>query len=76
MKRLLLIAVVAASIVTGVDAQTPPLLAQHDWVHVLADYGTTVELFEDGGSRGTIAASNLPGGDGVALGVRLPLAWK
>jgi K+-sensing histidine kinase KdpD len=25
---------------------------------------------------GTIAASNLPGGDGVALGVRLPLAWK
>jgi hypothetical protein len=21
----------------------PPLLAQHDWVHVLADYGTTVE---------------------------------
>jgi dedicated sortase system histidine kinase len=25
---------------------------------------------------GTIAASNLPSGDGVALGVRLPLAWK
>jgi two-component system, OmpR family, sensor histidine kinase ChvG len=25
---------------------------------------------------GTIAASNLAGGDGVALGVRLPLAWK
>jgi two-component system, OmpR family, sensor histidine kinase ChvG len=25
---------------------------------------------------GTIAASNLPGGDGVALGVRIPLAWK
>jgi two-component system, OmpR family, sensor histidine kinase ChvG len=25
---------------------------------------------------GTIAASNLPGGDGVALGVRFPLAWK
>jgi hypothetical protein len=25
---------------------------------------------------GTIAASNLPAGDGVALGVRLPLAWK
>jgi len=21
----------------------PPLLAQHDWVHILADYGTTVE---------------------------------
>jgi two-component system, OmpR family, sensor histidine kinase ChvG len=25
---------------------------------------------------GTIAASNLIGGDGVALGVRIPLAWK
>ena len=25
---------------------------------------------------GTIAAANLPGGDGVALGVRMPLAWK
>ena len=25
---------------------------------------------------GTIAASNLAGGEGVALGVRLPLAWK
>jgi two-component system, OmpR family, sensor histidine kinase ChvG len=25
---------------------------------------------------GTIAASNLPGGDGVALGVRFPLAWE
>jgi two-component system sensor histidine kinase ChvG len=25
---------------------------------------------------GAIAASNLPGGDGVALGVRFPLAWK
>jgi len=25
---------------------------------------------------GTIAASNLAGGDGVALGVRIPLAWK
>jgi two-component system sensor histidine kinase ChvG len=25
---------------------------------------------------GTIAASNLPSGDGVTLGVRLPLAWK
>jgi two-component system, OmpR family, sensor histidine kinase ChvG len=25
---------------------------------------------------GTIAASNLPAGDGVALGVRIPLAWK
>jgi len=25
---------------------------------------------------GTIAASNLPSGDGVALGVRFPLAWK
>ena len=25
---------------------------------------------------GTIGASNLPSGDGVALGVRIPLAWK
>jgi two-component system sensor histidine kinase ChvG len=25
---------------------------------------------------GSIAASNLPGGDGVAVGVRIPLAWK
>ncbi len=25
---------------------------------------------------GSIAASNLPAGDGVALGVRIPLAWK
>jgi two-component system sensor histidine kinase ChvG len=25
---------------------------------------------------GTIGASNLPAGDGVALGVRIPLAWK
>jgi signal transduction histidine kinase len=25
---------------------------------------------------GTIGASNLPGGDGVVLGVRMPLAWK
>jgi len=27
----------------GTPASAPPLLAQHDWVHVLADYGTTVE---------------------------------
>jgi hypothetical protein len=27
----------------GVPRSAPPLLAQHDWVHVLADYGTTVE---------------------------------
>jgi hypothetical protein len=27
----------------GLPASPPPLLAQHDWVHVLADYGTTVE---------------------------------
>ena len=27
----------------GLPASAPPLLAQHDWVHVLADYGTTVE---------------------------------
>jgi hypothetical protein len=27
----------------GTKASAPPLLAQHDWVHVLADYGTTVE---------------------------------
>ncbi len=27
----------------GNPGSAPPLLAQHDWVHVLADYGTTVE---------------------------------
>ena len=27
----------------GSPDSAPPLLAQHDWVHVLADYGTTVE---------------------------------
>ena len=27
----------------GAAGSAPPLLAQHDWVHVLADYGTTVE---------------------------------
>jgi hypothetical protein len=27
----------------GLSGSAPPLLAQHDWVHVLADYGTTVE---------------------------------
>jgi hypothetical protein len=27
----------------GRVGSAPPLLAQHDWVHVLADYGTTVE---------------------------------
>lgn len=27
----------------GLPGSAPPLLAQHDWVHVLAGYGTTVE---------------------------------
>jgi hypothetical protein len=27
----------------GLPGSAPPLLAQHDWVHVAADYGTTVE---------------------------------
>lgn len=27
----------------GTAGSAPPLLAQHDWVHVLADYGTTVD---------------------------------
>ncbi|HZP31040.1 MAG TPA: hypothetical protein VFC99_18980 [Acidimicrobiia bacterium] len=27
----------------GRPGSAPPLLARHDWVHVLADYGTTVE---------------------------------
>lgn len=27
----------------GSPGSAPPLLAQHDWVHVLADYGTTLE---------------------------------
>jgi hypothetical protein len=29
--------------VPGRPGSAPPLLAQHDWVHVLGDYGTTVE---------------------------------
>jgi len=29
--------------VPGRPGSAPPLLAQHDWVHVLADYGTCVE---------------------------------
>jgi hypothetical protein len=28
----------------GQPGSAPPLLAQHDWVHVLTDYGTTVEF--------------------------------
>jgi hypothetical protein len=27
----------------GLPGSAPPLLAQHDWVHVVADYGTTVD---------------------------------
>jgi hypothetical protein len=27
----------------GLPGSAPPLLAQHDWVHVLGDFGTTVE---------------------------------
>lgn len=27
----------------GLPGSAPPLLAQHDWLHVLADYGSTVE---------------------------------
>ncbi len=27
----------------GEEGSAPPLLAQHDWVHVIADYGSTVE---------------------------------
>jgi len=27
----------------GLPGSAPPLLAQHDWVHLIADYGTTVE---------------------------------
>ncbi|MEM9466455.1 MAG: hypothetical protein AAGA90_13865 [Actinomycetota bacterium] len=29
--------------VPGEEGSAPPILAQHDWVHVLADYGSTVE---------------------------------
>lgn len=29
--------------VPGTPGSAPPLLAQHDWVHVVADYGTRVE---------------------------------
>jgi hypothetical protein len=27
----------------GLPGSAPPMLAQHDWIHVLADYGSTVE---------------------------------
>ena len=27
----------------GLPGSAPPLLAQHDWVHIVADYGTTLE---------------------------------
>jgi hypothetical protein len=30
-------------VVPGRPGSAPPLLAQHDWVHVLADYGTSLE---------------------------------
>lgn len=30
-------------VVPGLPDSAPPLLAQHDWVHVLAGYGTTLE---------------------------------
>ena len=30
-------------IVPGLPGSAPPLLAQHDWVHVLADFGTRVD---------------------------------
>jgi hypothetical protein len=30
-------------VVPGLPGSAPPLLAQHDWVHVLADYGTRVD---------------------------------
>lgn len=30
-------------VVPGLPGSAPPLLAQHDWVHVLAEYGTMVE---------------------------------
>jgi hypothetical protein len=30
-------------ITPGLPGSAPPLLAQHDWVHVVADYGTTLE---------------------------------
>ena len=32
-----------AFVFPGLKGSAPPLLAQHDWVHVLADYGSTVE---------------------------------
>jgi hypothetical protein len=32
-----------AFVYPGLPSSAPPLLAQHDWIHVLADYGSTVE---------------------------------
>ncbi len=34
--------------VPGAPGSAPPLLAQHDWVHVLADYGTKVDAELEG----------------------------
>ena len=38
----------AASRSPDCRGSAPPLLAQHDWVHVLADYGSTVEVRDRG----------------------------
>jgi tricorn protease len=64
MKRLLLIAVVAASIVTGLNAQTPPLLAQQ---HAL---GATQIVFVFGGDLWSVPRQ---GGDARRLTVGVGL---
>lgn len=49
----------------GPPGSAPPLLAQHDWVHVLADYGSTVEseleVFERAVEAGSVSPWE-PGG--------------
>jgi hypothetical protein len=61
----------------GTPGSAPPLLAQHDWVHVLADNGTTVENEVE--VFGFIARANddmrafsLPRHGGIAIRDRLP----
>jgi len=41
--RLLPISPLRHFVTPGLPGSAPPLLAQHDWVHVVADYGTTLE---------------------------------
>ena len=61
----------------GTPGSAPPLLAQHDWVHVLADYGTTVECELEvfafiARANDDMRAFSLAGHGGLAVRDRLP----